>query len=111
MKEIQERISIDPEIRFGKPCIKGTRITVADILGWLASGMSFEKIIEDFPTLSREYIVAAMIFERQNDPSARKGARERILESMHQLSEEAKRNGLTEEKLAEILEEIDRERS
>lgn len=62
MKEIQERISIDAEIRFGKPCIKGTRIAVQDVLGWLASGMSTEEIIEDFPSLKREDILAALSF-------------------------------------------------
>ena len=45
-------ISIDPEIRFGKPCIKGTRIAVFDILSWLASGMSEDEIIDDFPQLT-----------------------------------------------------------
>jgi len=49
-----ELISIDPNIRFGKPVITGTRISVFDILGWLASGMTPEEIIKDFPQLSRE---------------------------------------------------------
>ncbi len=110
MKEIQERIGIDPEIRFGKPCIKGTRIAVVDILGWLASDMSIEDILKDFPPLSREDILAAMIFKRESNPLEREEAKKRLKESMHQLSEETKRNGLTEEKLAKILEEIDRER-
>ncbi|MEP7146643.1 MAG: DUF433 domain-containing protein [bacterium] len=43
----QEIISIDPNIRFGKPCIEGTRISVYDVLSWLASGMSIEEIIHD----------------------------------------------------------------
>lgn len=55
-------ISIDPEIRFGKPCIKGTRITVSDILQWLASGMSHKEIIEDYPSLQEEHILAALSF-------------------------------------------------
>jgi uncharacterized protein (DUF433 family) len=53
-------ISISPEIRFGKPCIKGTRITVADILQWLASGMSREDIIDDYPILQDIHIRAAL---------------------------------------------------
>ncbi|MBI5404214.1 MAG: DUF433 domain-containing protein [Ignavibacteriae bacterium] len=57
-----ERISIKPEIRFGKPCIKGTRISVYDILSWLASGMSNEKILTDFPELTLDDIKAALYY-------------------------------------------------
>ena len=62
MKELSYYITIDPEIRFGKPCIKGTRITVADILQWLASGMSHTQILEDYPSLKEEHILAALAF-------------------------------------------------
>jgi len=62
MKEYLQYISIDPEIRFGKPCIKGTRIAVNDILGWLASGMTHEEILEDYPSLKEEHIKAALSF-------------------------------------------------
>lgn len=62
MNEVVSFISIDPEIRTGKPCIKGTRITVGDILQWLASGMTFQEIIYDFPELKDEYIRAALVF-------------------------------------------------
>ncbi len=55
-------ISINPEIRFGKPCVVGTRISVYDVLGWLASGMSFEDIVEDYPELSIEQIRACLSF-------------------------------------------------
>jgi uncharacterized protein (DUF433 family) len=44
-----EYISIDSNIRFGKPCVKNTRITVYDVLGWMASGMSIPEIISDYP--------------------------------------------------------------
>jgi uncharacterized protein (DUF433 family) len=57
-----EHISIDPNIRFGKPCLKGTRISVYDVLGWLASGMSFSEIMADFPELSEEKIRACLSF-------------------------------------------------
>ncbi len=57
-----DAITINPEIRFGKPCIKGTRITVHDILGWLASGMSAEEICNDFPELSEASIKAALSY-------------------------------------------------
>lgn len=55
-------ISIDPSIRFGKPSITGTRITVSDVLGWLASGMSFDEILADFPELKVDQIKACLAF-------------------------------------------------
>ena len=55
-------ISINPNIRFGKPCVTGTRISVYDVLSWLASGMSFEEIIDDFPHLNKEQILACLSF-------------------------------------------------
>ena len=62
MKEFSSYISINPEIRFGNPCIKGTRITINDILHWLASGMTHEQILADYPSLSEEHILAALAF-------------------------------------------------
>jgi uncharacterized protein (DUF433 family) len=67
MNNYQELISINPEIRFGKPCIKGTRISVGDILGWLAAGMTNEEIIEDFPELTVEAIRAALAFAAERE--------------------------------------------
>jgi uncharacterized protein (DUF433 family) len=58
----QERISINPAVRSGKPCIKGTRITVYDILEYLAGGMTEEEILKDFPDLKREDIRASLAF-------------------------------------------------
>jgi len=55
-------ISIDPNVRFGKPCIKNTRIKVYDVLGWLASGMERKEILEDFPEISNEEILACLAF-------------------------------------------------
>jgi len=57
-----DRITVDPAIRSGKPCIKGTRITVYDILEYLAGDMSQEQILEDFPALTRADIRAALEF-------------------------------------------------
>lgn len=57
-----EYISIDPNIRFGRPCIKGTRISVSDVLGWLASGMSMEEILADFPELTLDQLKACLAF-------------------------------------------------
>jgi uncharacterized protein (DUF433 family) len=62
MSTFSKHISVNPEIRFGKPCISGTRISVSDILGWLASGMSTAEILEDFPSLKKEHIQAALEF-------------------------------------------------
>lgn len=55
-------IVINSSIRFGKPSIKGTRITVYDVLGWMASGMSISEIVEDFPELNEEKIKACLAF-------------------------------------------------
>jgi uncharacterized protein (DUF433 family) len=55
-------ISINPNIRFGKPCVKGTRISVYDVLGWLADGMVIEQIVSDYPELSNESIIACLAF-------------------------------------------------
>jgi uncharacterized protein (DUF433 family) len=57
-----ERITVVPGVRSGKPCIKGTRITVYDVLEYLAGGMSEEKILTDFPSLCRDDIRACLAF-------------------------------------------------
>lgn len=60
--DIHDRITLNPDIRSGKPCIKDTRITVYDILEYLAGGMSEEDILADFPRLSHEDIQAVFAF-------------------------------------------------
>jgi uncharacterized protein (DUF433 family) len=55
-------ITIEPGKRSGKPCIRGMRITVSDVLEYLASGMSEEQILADFPELTREDIRACLAF-------------------------------------------------
>ncbi len=57
-----DRITIDPAIRGGKPCIKGTRITVYDLLEYLAGGMTEEQILDDFPSLVLEDVRAVLAF-------------------------------------------------
>lgn len=57
-----EFIEIEPNKRFGKACIKGSRISVYDILNWMANGMSKEEIISDFPELKEEEILACLAF-------------------------------------------------
>ena len=58
----QDRIVITPGVRSGKPCIQGTRITVYDVLEYLAGGMTEDGILRDFPSLSREDIRACLAF-------------------------------------------------
>jgi len=62
MKHYSEIITINPQIRFGKPCIRGMRISVSDILSWVASGMETKEIIENYPELTAEDIKAALAF-------------------------------------------------
>ena len=62
MNDILKYISTNPDICFGKPCIKGTRIAIADILQWLASGMSNNEILDDYPLLEEDHIKAALTF-------------------------------------------------
>lgn len=58
----KDRISVDPEVRSGKPCVKGTRITVYDVLEYLAGGMTESDILGDFPDLKAEDIRACLAF-------------------------------------------------
>lgn len=59
---LTERITIEAGKRGGKPCIRGMRITVYDVLGYLASGMGFEEILDDFPYLEKEDILACLSY-------------------------------------------------
>jgi uncharacterized protein (DUF433 family) len=65
--DYQDRIVIDASIRFGKPTISGSRIAVADVLSYLASGMSEDEILADFPQLSREDIRACLAFAAERE--------------------------------------------
>jgi uncharacterized protein (DUF433 family) len=58
----QHIVTVEPGKRGGRACIRGMRIAVADILGWLASGMSHAEILEDFPELTEEDIRAALAY-------------------------------------------------
>jgi uncharacterized protein (DUF433 family) len=57
-----QRISINPNVCFGKPCIRGTRIWVSLILDFLASGMTIEEVLAEYPQLSQEDIRAAIAY-------------------------------------------------
>lgn len=58
----EQRITVNPAVRSGKPCIKGTRIAVYDVLEYLAGGMTEDQILSDFPDLRREDIRASLAF-------------------------------------------------
>ncbi len=57
---MDDRISVDPQICSGKPCIRGTRIMVKNILGMIAGGYSIEKVLEAYPELKRQDVAAAL---------------------------------------------------
>jgi uncharacterized protein (DUF433 family) len=62
-----ERIVTDPAVRFGKPCVRGTRISVGDVLEYLAGGMSEEQILADFPQLKRDDIRACLAYAAERE--------------------------------------------
>jgi uncharacterized protein (DUF433 family) len=57
-----DRITIDPKVRFGKPCIRGHRITVQEVLEWLSTGASQEQILADYPQLEPEDFLAVYAY-------------------------------------------------
>jgi uncharacterized protein (DUF433 family) len=63
----QERIVIDPQIRSGKPCIRGTRITVTDVFDYLGGGMTVSEVLDDFPDLTLADIQACFAFAANRD--------------------------------------------
>lgn len=62
MVNYQEYITIEPGKRSGKPCIRGMRITVYDVLSYLAAGMTMEEVLKDFPELKKEDILACLAY-------------------------------------------------
>jgi len=62
---MEDRISVDPKVCSGKPCIRGTRIMVKNILGMLAGGYTIEKVLEAYPDLTREDVAEALSYARQ----------------------------------------------
>ena len=61
------RISIDPNIRFGKPCVKGTRLTVGEVLGHLASGATESELLASFPQLTHEDVLECLAFAAERE--------------------------------------------
>lgn len=66
----QDILTIEPGKRGGKPCIRGMRITVYDVLSYLASGMTYEEILEDFPYLTHEDILACLSYAADRERQA-----------------------------------------
>lgn len=67
MSDLLERITLNPAVRSGKPVVKGTRITVTDVLEYLAGGMTPDEILADFPDLDAEDIRAVLAFAAQRE--------------------------------------------
>ena len=65
--DYQKYITIDPDKRGGKPCIRDMRITVYDVLEYMASGMSEDEIIQDFPELTKDDIRACLAFAAERE--------------------------------------------
>ena len=65
--DFKDIITIESDKRGGKPCIRGLRITVSDVLEYLAGGMSFEEILADFPDLTAEDIRACLAFAAERE--------------------------------------------
>lgn len=61
-RPLLERVTTDPDVRFGKPCIRGHRITVQEILEWLSSGASQQQILSDYPQLEAEDFLAVYAY-------------------------------------------------
>lgn len=81
MNPLLQRISVDPNVCFGKPCIRGTRIWVSLLLDFLANDMSFEEILAEYPQLTREDIRAAIACGAEM-------SRERYVEILKEASDE-----------------------
>lgn len=63
-------ITLEPGKRGGKPCIRGLRITVQDVLGWLANGMDTDEIVADYPELSRDDVLACLAYAADREKHA-----------------------------------------
>ena len=65
----RQYITLEPGKRSGKPCIRGMRITVYDVLSYLAAGMTFDEVLTDFPFLTREDLLACLAYAADRDQS------------------------------------------
>lgn len=67
MMNLLDRIAVDPAIRFGRPCVRGTRISVGDVLGYLAGGMSEAQVLADFPQLTTDDVRACLAYAAERE--------------------------------------------
>ncbi len=65
--EFRDRITIEPGKRGGKPCVRGTRITVYDVLSYLAAGMTVDELLSDFPALTRDDVLACLSYAAERE--------------------------------------------
>ena len=65
--DYRDRIVLDPEVRFGKPTVRGTRITVGDVLSYLAAGTSEDALLAEFPSLTRDDIRACLDYAAERE--------------------------------------------
>lgn len=65
--ELLHRIAVDPGVRFGKPCVRGTRITVGEVLGSLASGLTEPELLTEFPQLTHLDVLACFAFAAERE--------------------------------------------
>lgn len=70
MTDYRAIITIEPGKRGGKPCIRGLRIAVQDVLGWLAAGMSVEDIVADYPELAKDDVMACLAYAAERERHA-----------------------------------------
>jgi uncharacterized protein (DUF433 family) len=70
MTDYRSIITLEPGKRGGKPCIRGLRITVQDVLGWLAMGMTPEDIVADYPELTRDDVMACLAYAADREKHA-----------------------------------------
>jgi uncharacterized protein (DUF433 family) len=68
--DYREIITIEPGKRGGRPCVRGLRITVGDVLGWIAAGMSWVEIIDDYPDLTEQDILACLAYAADRERHA-----------------------------------------
>ncbi len=71
MKHYSDIIRIDPTKRSGKPCVRDLRITVSDVLGYLAAGMTTEEVLADFPKLTKEDVLACLAYAADSEKHVR----------------------------------------
>ena len=71
MPALHDRITSTPGVRGGRPCIRGKRITVYDVLALLASGMTTDEVLADYPYLERDDVLAALAFAADRERSLR----------------------------------------